>query len=442
MNDALMRSLSVLFAALLLVSSATGAVGLPGFDEFSAPEDDVSSTPAVAQNRTATNVLTLASGTSNRTNFTTPTPNASAALSIRGTRLDRQLNTERTEVKLATLGSDSKRQAYIRRALTEVEIRTSELRAEEQEAFRLHSAGRLSTRALVIRLARIDTAAERLSENATRLGRAATEVEGLHVQTRVGALRLELRTLQGPVREHVGAVLRGDASPTRLFTTTTSDGIVLTTIIGGTYVREVYDGSRRTVTSNQKITIEEVRSLMNDRYPLLMSRGQFSSSSFRDSNTFVTNVPYRRGHLTAFVDKNEPGRVFKEEQRLRLNRTPTTEPANRSRVGLRISVYPSYPGGPMLVTVRSTRTNAPIRADVSLISPPQSNTDPVYVGSTNRTGALWTLTPRENFTVQAIKVGTQSVVDVRVRPLEPERVYDDTNATASSNSLAARTVRG
>ncbi|WP_139246558.1 DUF7096 domain-containing protein [Halogranum amylolyticum] len=442
-----MRPRAVLLAVLLLVSSVTGTAALPGLatsptdadDVVDGSTDDVSSTVA-AQNRTQTNVLTLVESDVRRTNFSQPGPNASAALAVRDTRLSRQFASERTETRLAALETDAEKQAYIRRALTEVEIRTSELRQEERDAFVRHSTGGLSTTGLVVQLARIHTASEQLSQNATRLGRAAEEIDGFNVQTRIDAIQLELRTLRGPVRDHANGVLRGEVPPSRLYVETTTTGVSLSTIADDTYVREVYDGSRRVPTSNSQLTPEEVDALVRESYPSLWERWDSQGGSARESDVWVSTIQYRRGDLTAFIDKDKPGSVFKEQRTLRLNRTPPTQRLNSSRVGLRLSVHPSYPGGPMLVTVESARTGEPVRADVSLITPPQSNTEPVQVGTTNSTGALWVVSPEENFTVQAIEVGTQSVVDIRVEPSEPRRVGETNNSTAGSTESVSASL--
>ncbi|WP_049893681.1 DUF7096 domain-containing protein [Halogranum rubrum] len=435
-----MRPRSVLFAVFLLVSSGVGAASLPGLAASSPDSDALSSTADIAQNRTQTNVLTLTQSSVQRTNFTQSSANASAALTIRDTRISRQLNTKRTETTLDSVDVESERQAYIRRALTEVEIRTSELRQEEREAFRRHSTGELSTTGLTVQLARIDTASEQLAQNVTRLNDAAEDIEGFSVQTRVDAIQLELQTLRGPMRDHTAEAVRGEIPPSRVYASTTADGVVLTTISDDTYVREVYDGSRRVPTSNAQLTPEEIDTLVRQSYPTLWERWGSSGGSARESDVWITEIPYRRGKLTAFIDKDTPGRVFKEAQTLRLNRTPPTAQLNATRVGLRLTVHPSYPGGPMLIKVENARTGDPVRADVSIISPPQSNTDPVPIGTTNSSGALWAVSPQENFTVQAIKVDTQSVVDMRVQPVEPNRVGAPNGSSSSNGSTGSADV--
>lgn len=436
-NDCLMRPFPVLLAVLVLVSSVAGTAGIPGLALASTQPDEISSTAEVAQNRTQTNVLTLAPSDVQRTNFTRSSSNASAALSLRDTRLSRQLNAERADAQLATLESDSEKQAYIRRALTEVEIRISELQQEEQEAFRRHSTGELSTTELVTTLARIDTAAGELSQNATQLAEAGERIDEFSVQTRVDIITLELRTLQGPVREDVAEAIRAENRPIRVYTSTTAEGVVLTTITDGTYVREVYDSSHRLTEANSQITLDDVKPLMEESYPVLMQRVDFTrSDTVRGSDIFVSEVPYHRGSLTAYIDKTDPGSVFKEEQTLILNRTPPTQPINETRVGLRLTVYPSYPGGPMLVRVTDVRTGDPVRADVSLIGTPQSSNRPVEIGPTNETGAIWAISPDEPFTVQAIKTGTQSVVDIRVDPVDPDVVHPN-NGTDNETAVAS-----
>ena len=367
-----MRPLPVLFAVLLLTSSVAATAGVPGLAPASIQSGDVSSSVDAAQNRTLANVLTLAPGDIERTNFSQSGANASAALSLRDVRLSRQLNAQRTETRLADLESDTEKQAYIRRALTEVEIRMNELRQTEREAFRRHSTGEFSTTELVTELARVDTVSRQLAQNATRLADASEDIEGFSVQTRVDAIRLELRTLQGPVRAHAAAVIRGDSSPTRVYVHTTPEGVVLSTIQERTFVREVYDGARR-LTGTNAVTGEEIEPLMSERYPSLTQRGRISAQTAREGDIWVAVVPHRRGSLTAYIDKTDPGSIFREERSLVLNQTPPSESVNETRVGLRITVHPSYPGGPMLVAVEDAQTGDPVRADVSLITAPQSN---------------------------------------------------------------------
>lgn len=427
---------------VVLLSSVAGAVSLPGLAASPSSVDatalstvDGVSTVDVAKNRTQPKVLTLTESTPQRTNFTQPGANLSAALEIRDTRLSRQLSTGRTEQALAALETDAERQAYVRRALTEVEIRTSELQQEQRAAFSRHSTGQLSSAGLAIQLARIDTAAEQLSANASRLGEATESIDGFSVQTRIDAIQLELQTLQGPMREHTGDAVRGAVDPTRIYISTTADGVSFSTITGDTYVREVYDGSQRIPPSNSQLTPSESDALIKQSYPAYRV---YQQVSVRESDIWLSTMPSRRTNLTAFLDKDSPGRVFKEDRTTFLNRTPPTVPTNTTRARLRLTVYPSYPGGPMLVTVENSLTGEPVRADVSLITPPQSNTEPVKVGTTNSTGALWTVSPKKNFTVQANKIGTQSFVDIRIAPIEPNRVGSSNNATGDGSRSAAR----
>ncbi|WP_129114381.1 DUF7096 domain-containing protein [Halegenticoccus tardaugens] len=382
-----------------------------------------------------TNVLMLDADAVNRTNYSQPRANLSAALVLRNERLDNRFGTLRTEEELGEIDDEQRRKAHIQRTMTEVEIRTDELRSAEREALRRHGEGEIGTTELLIRLARIDAAADQLAANVTSLQRAGADIEDFDVDRRSKVARIELRTLRGPVRDEVGDVIRGDAPATRIYVETADDGFVISTITDDEYVREAYDGTRRPDDPNRRIDIDELEAVMEEHYPSFMDRGSFRTSSpqSQSSDVFIGEVSSRRTHLTAFVDRGDSGTVFKEEQRVALNRTPEAEPVSETQDGLDLEVYPSYPGGPMKIQLNDSETGDPVRANVTA-----SSAD--VIGRTNEAGSLWVVAPRENVTIRAIKIapGINSVVSAEVTPAVPREA---TNESENGSDDAEEAVR-
>ncbi len=425
---AAMRTLAVLLVALFVATPVLAATS------------NSSSHPTASNDsgQQLTNVLTLSPKTVKQTNTTVSTSNMSATLSLGTDRVGRQLAIESKRAQLNQIHDPQKKRAAIKRSVVEVSIATDNLKSREKEAFKLHNEGRLSTKGLLVRLARIDATAKRLSANATMLGQEASNFDDFsQTQNRIGVIRTQLRTLRGPVRHHVARVIAGDAPPTRIYVSTANDGVLLSTIINGTYVREVYDGSRRTTNSDSKIPISQLQAIIQKDYPTLWSRGSggFSSSDqVQASYIFVAELTYGRGNLTAFVDRRGNGNVFEETQSRSLDRAPPTKPMTDTEANLKLTVSPSYPGGPMLVSLENARTGAPVQANVTFTT---GGSRTHLIGRTNVNGQLWTVMPNGSVTVRAIHRNIH-VVSVRAKPVATPTVGSDSgnNSTAANGSTA------
>ncbi|MFC4359553.1 hypothetical protein ACFO0N_16545 [Halobium salinum] len=446
-----MKPLPALLAVALLLASVAG-VAVPA----SGGESDVSVAPStetavgsdaesfadtghpvdapraalttLEQSEAFTNVLTV--GEPRRANATRSKSNLSAALSLRAEGLESELDRRSVREKLARMNDTDRKQRYIRHAIVELEIRSEELRAEEQAAYRLHNEERISTRQLLVRLARVDRRAERLSKNATMFAAAAEDVEGLSVNSEIGVLRLELRTLRGPVRDRVDQALRGDAPPTRVYAQTADDGVVLAAVVDGEYVREVYDGTRRG-GGDSRIPVDRIGEVLQDGYPLIYDRANGMFSTLQDqrqaSPTFGAEMEYANGRVLAYIDRSS-ARVFREVQTVQLNQSPPTEPRTVTQSNLELTVYPSYSGGPMLVEVADARTGEPVRANVTFTTGDGSTR---LIGEADARGRLWAVMPNESVRVRTIHPSrSYEIASVMVSPADPRKVRADDNTTA------------
>ncbi|MFC6726520.1 hypothetical protein ACFQE1_19560, partial [Halobium palmae] len=250
----------------------------------------------------------------------------------------------------------------------------------------------------------------------------------------LGALKLELQTLRGPVRDRVAATLRGDAPPTRVYVQTADRGVVLSSIVGGEYVREVYDGTRRATNRENKIPVDRVSEVLQRSYPIVYQRsnGRLSTlqNQVREGSMFAAQMRFRDGSLVAYIDRGN-AKVFREEQHLRLNRSPPTTPRVVTQSNLELTVYPSYPGGPTMVEVVDARTGDPVSGAKVTLTSLSGGGRTNLVGQTGRQGRLWAVMPNETVRVNVIHPDRNTkIAAVRVSPVDPLRVgANDDNVT-------------
>ncbi|WP_224448003.1 DUF7096 domain-containing protein [Haloprofundus salilacus] len=427
------QSAALVTAVLLLVSSVAGVVvaAPPAVDSPTSPSAESPTTESnlsLAEIHNETSVLML-DDDATAAEFGTSSSNLSAALSVRETRLQTDLRTRTMRQRLAAMENEDERRKAVLRALTELEIRVDDLRAEERAALAAHADGELSARELLIRLAHVHTEAAELRENATMLATTADDIESFNIDGRVGSVKLELQTMRGPIRERAANALRGGDSFTRTFVQTTDDGVVLSTIDDGVYVREVYDGTRRTSEASGRISVGDLPDVMERAYPVIMQRGEFNSpTGVQASNIFVGKVQYAGGDLTAYVDRGNDGQVFREIQRIRLDGVHVGQAVDNTRSGLELRVNQTYAGGPLRIELVNAATGDPVQGNIS-IGRPDSNEQPAFLGRTNADGVLWTPAPDGEFVVQAIR--GNSFVSIELSPDDAMNVGDPNDSLAS-----------
>lgn len=318
--------------------------------------------------------------------------------------------------------TDAERRSRIRGAVKDIDKSVERLRGRERRAIAAYGEGDISGRELLVRLASIQARAAVLGDRLDRLTAAAEETEGFELNDeRVTDIRFRLRAFEGPIRERMVAVLRGEAPPTRVYVATGEEAFTLSTVVGAEYVRETYRGDRRGNATGD-ITPDAAAQVVQRSYPTIWAtRTPSATDGLGSGSTFVFEVPHDRGELTAYVD-GSTGEVFKAVQT-----RPTDTYADRPSVtnqlnGLNLTVNRTYPGGPLRVHVENRNgepvSNATVRLDA------QNASKSVVVGRTDGNGDLWTLSPRGQFGVSAV-VGDRPVV-VTLEPTPPPMV----NATS------------
>jgi hypothetical protein len=436
-----MRLSAALLAALLVVAAVGHGVTAAGPSPGAATPDATTAAAAgdvSARNGSATTagqtlghngvgpnvsrVLTLPAGAVDARNVTAVTVDAAGATGLGSDAVSARVEQNALESRLAVTEGEARRE-LLRDAVDRLQNETTTLERRQASAIRSYNAGETTTREFVATLARVDRTAALLERRAVLLRNVsrATFAEGNAVTDNISRTRSSLRRFQGPVRDRIRIAVAGQGR-TRVFVATTEQGVALSTIDDGTYIREVYRGFLWQ-SGGSGLTGAEVSTAVAAAYPEIWETRNRTSGT-GSSDAFVLTVSHPGGELDAHV-RGENRRVFREVQRLPLSTYPPGPAVERSLNGLVIQVNRTYPGGPLRVNVTDQQTGEPVNTSVSIS--PNSDPGPVTVGSTGDDGVLWTLgvgESQQGYTITANEVGGSRVVVLVTRPSEPTTVAD------------------
>lgn len=450
-----MKALPLLVAVLFVTAPALGSVGATptagtattGAGRAAPSVSSASGTAPVGAAQVANrsgasfdpHVLTIPRDEVAQTVLREQTVDLGPALGFASHATSIRLETEAVTERIRAAGSTDHRQRLLLGELNRIEQQVITLESRQRSAIEDYNTGQISTRAFLVRLARVSAQSEALDGRRERLVSLAENTSEFSFSSgRLASLERELDTFSGPVRVQVLRTLRGEVEPTRFYVSTGPQSVVLSTVSGGNYVREAYRGTLRK-RGSEGLSPEKAVNATANSYPDIWGR-KVDYTVFGAGNNYLVQVPYEGGRLSAFVDSGS-GRVFKEFQFRELNRSLVNETVTDTKNGLRLTVSRDYPGAPLYVNLTEARTGRPV--DTNITVGPAEN-DSTLVGRTGDDGELWTVTPDYRFTVFAIK--GNSVVFVTVDPTSPPAVSEtlhrdadqSNNSTANSSTASVR----
>jgi len=314
-------------------------------------------------------------------------------------------------------GADATRRAIVRQYFRRVVNATAVLERRERAALAAYNEGELAATGYLRELARIDATADRLLTSLERVERLAHPDYPVR-KVDLGAVRIRLQLLRGPVRDRVGAALAGASSPTRVQVETTESAVVLATVRhdgdAPVYLREAYLPGRHDATATDRYddlagVLDRLRELYpwvtDERTGLVFDFGPRPARSISATGTYSATYQHLHGRLTVLFD-GATDQVFREIQRKELRLVPEGRTVTNSSGGVRLGVERTRPSGPVRVTVITNGTDRtdPVDATVRL--------GDRRVGRTGPDGTLWTVAPRGSVTVTA-SVGDRSVTVTR-----------------------------
>ncbi|MUW13902.1 hypothetical protein GJ633_03940, partial [Halorubrum sp. CBA1125] len=222
---------------------------------------------------------------------------------------------------------------------------------------------------------------------------------------RLDELQVALQVYEGPVRDLARSTAAADVSATEIYVESTANGVVLSAIADGQYVREVvrtdrWDREGGPISND--VAIETVTTA----YPETAALRQ--PNAFGAGSVQRVTIPHEFGTLRAFVSGGTE-QVFVEHQRIDLSTFPDTETVTESGDGFTVTVDRSYGGGPVTVTVRDEETGEPV-PNVT-VTKSVGDADSVAIGATDDDGVVRTISPVVTYRVTVVDEPRVVVVD-------------------------------
>jgi len=445
-----MRALPVLVVALLLSAAvgAAGGLGVPAAVERSAARNGSSPAlgdPPVAQtdgNDTRfqqISVLDVPAGAVDRSGVDGHYVDLGPSVGLSANATTERLRTLGMVERIQRAETTELRRERLRTALQTLESSVDELDERQTAAVEGYGQGALTARELLVALVRISIVAEELNDRRTRLEGLAADTRGFDIDRgRLASIGNRLSAFDGPVRAHARSVLDGDADPHRFYVATGSESVVVSAVVGDTYLREAYRGDLRN-GAGDTIELEVALDIVADSYPVIWNTTREQTQVFGGGETYPVRIGHSRGDLTAFVD-SDAQIVYAEHQRHPLEAVVTDRRLQAAGENVQLVVNHTYPGGPVQVQARDPSTGDPVDATVRIKAGP---TPPERIGTTGVDGTLWTVSPNRQYTVTVEARGEN--VSTVVGPGDPPRVVmtnrsDDGNGDGGAPTDTASTT--
>ena len=284
--------------------------------------------------------------------------------------------------------------------IDQIESRVEELRTREEAVFERYSEGELSTTEFVTELAAIHGEAHRIE---MRLEGVKTLDDQRAFSDRTVAVEVELRRFQGPVRERIADALAGTEPPLTVYVEAADNGVVLSTIDDGQYVREAHAHWNIEDDPARRISYGEAANRFETLYSWAWSAGHVSTTGIGGDLLYRGYSDHEHGELTAYLDPGSQ-EIYVEHQFLTPESMPIKQTVVASGDGPNATIERTYAGGPALVDVGTA--DAEVRIDGE------------HVGTTGDDGTLWIVEPRPVYELSVTTTGESTTVTVEGYPEE------------------------
>lgn len=307
-----------------------------------------------------------------------------------------QLSVNTLDEELAATDNVENEKQILNRYRYQIENRIISLEAKERQRTLAFSNGSLSKSKYLRALGQIDSEVDEIQTLIDAMQTRAQSVRQFNMDTEASTLEGQLVNLDGPVRDRLGQIVRGQAPSTQVYVETAESGVVLSTIVGDTYVREIVRTDRYNPGASNQMSLQDVRQEIENQYSWTASNMESSGidSKYGTTNVYEMWFDHSQGRLVVYYDGGTES-VFKEVQHKQLvgsQSTPTGPSVTNSSANLTLTVNRAYSGGPLRVKLTNA-TGTPLQGEITV--------DGETIGRTSQNGILWTLGPVEQFQVNA-----------------------------------------
>ena len=403
-------------AALVLVV-ATAATGFAATGALSAPvQPGDGPTVGVSENTSRVLLLTRADAAG----FESADLSVTDSLDAGREGLTATYRLERLDSALDAADSDERRRVLIQQEVDWAANRTTTLVEREAEARAAYAAGDINATEYLTTVGAVQAAAADLEAylgdptSVRALYTYADPYDGLKPQ--ISRTRARLQSVLGPVRERAAAVVQGERETARVHVTV-GDGVMLSTVDGGQYVRETYrpDNLDEEIAAGYGDPI----AFVTETYPWVSNNSRAPSYSLLGRYAVLFSTSHSHGELELYYDVSTE-RVYVERHQLRLSQVPVTYESSASANNTTLLVSRTYTGGPVNVRVENA-TGGGLEAPVTL--------DGSDLGSTGEDGELWAVSPGGEYEVSVEVDGETLNATVVANPQPP---VEETTGNASA----------
>lgn len=376
---------AVLLALLVLGSSVVVATGgaQPGVSDRAEPAD---LSPVEGTSPNTTKVLQLdAIGESA---FDRGDISVANALRASSENVESTLDVYAAETRLAQVTDSGDRERVLRNVTDRAEIQMEGLESREAAARERFLAGEISSREYVAVLGAVNREARHLSTVLDSIEDLATR--NSYIEDRVGGLRADAFTHTGPISDELGDAVVGRSRTDRVFVAASEEGVVLSTVRDGAYVRETVRRDVRDETIGG-IDFDAAQARIEELYPWAWEN--YAGASIRSLGQDAIRFQLSHGHgtLNKLLDTSA-GNVFREVQTKSLDGLSTTADTTTTVNNTTLVTSRAYAGGPLEIRVENA-TGAPLEATVAV--------NGTEIGRTGVDGAVWAISPAGTYNVTA-----------------------------------------
>ncbi len=283
----------------------------------------------------------------------TPTTLVGPAVAVGDDELRVRFDRYRARGLLAAAETTAERRAAVRTVLNDTRRAVDRLRTRERQAARAYHEGTIDRETLFRRLAAVHLVAGEHRRTLAELERRAGDAFTFELRTEASTLSRQLGLFRSPVRDRVAAGMTGESVPA-VGVHATPSGLAIETVDGGEYVREVVRFDRYAPGEGERLnTTAQVVDRLRTVYPQAFSASSGHSIASVGDRLFRAEFPHPRGTVLTYLNR-DTGAVYREVQRLRLDRLEPVVAANRTVGDVRVTVERVADGDPTLVRVQET----------------------------------------------------------------------------------------
>lgn len=390
-----MRSaLSVAVAALLVSSLLSVAIvaaaptphpASPGDSSTPSPETAATSLAAVQTDGTTTR---LGLDGSTEHGYTDPAPDLGTTLVAKDDELRQEWAIHDLQYRWSELNR-TERIAGIEAAERRINDRIAKLEEREQAVARAMVSGEATPSRTLRTLARNNREASILKERLGQLSALSDDVAFYSLDT--VSTEAALDPYEGPVRDRAFGTISATNpvdSTGAVLVETAESGVVVSTTVGGTYLREAtrYD-NRNLELPSQYPDRSDGGDRLAEIYPWVHTDGNGESTSlaqYPSIQQFSFETYHEQGHLQAYLDSGTT-EIFRENQELRIGDLPVESAGEWTGESTTVALNATPRDGPIQFTVRNSATGAPVDATIVVDGRP--------VAQTGSDGTAWVVRP-------------------------------------------------